>query len=115
MMGRAAVSHVVLRMHLEPGDGRVATCDVAIVLGLQPDPGASRDRERSRGYRKCRDHCHCSGSRFAIAPAEGLSQPLMGSREPLRVVPSLSLTCVVAQVPFGTYFQAPFSKSPLAV
>ena len=40
---------------------------------------------------------------------------LMGASEPARVVPSGNVTVVEVQVPAGTYFQAPLSKSTFEV
>jgi hypothetical protein len=43
------------------------------------------------------------------------AQPLIGSSEPLRVLPSGNVTLVVAQVPFLTSFQPWGSKSTFDV
>src|SRR5262245_52301433 len=105
MMRRAAGTHVVLGVNFEPTDVRAGRQDVLIVLGLETDPGASRDR------------CMRPGGGSADLPDVWHEQPrpVIGSSEPLRVLPSGSVTEVEAQVPFLTSFQPCGSKSTFDV
>lgn len=57
---RAARAHVVFRMHFEPPDVRLIRDDFRIVLGLEPDSGAYRNRvllHPIRGERRAHGGC----------------------------------------------------------
>lgn len=81
-MRRSAGSHVVLGMDLEPADIGPGFENVPLVFGLQPGTGTKQAIRRHD------------------------EAPYMGVRAPLRFMPSLRVTSMVAQEPLATYFQA---------
>jgi len=68
-MRRAAIAHEVLGVDLEPGGLGRAVEDGAPVLGLEPDPGARRDRARvpDAGRATARHDAHPSFSHGSAA------------------------------------------------
>jgi len=82
VMRRTAGSHVVLGMDLEPADIGSGVEDVPLVFGLQPGTGTKQAVRRHD------------------------EAPYIGCSVPLRFMPSLRVTSIVAQVPLATYFQA---------
>ena len=96
----SAGTHVVLCMHLEPGDTLQPFADCRSMLGLQAHAGAGRDGLRT-GCSACKLGCRTNcGCRI-------LHQPAMGLSEPLRFLPSGNVTSIFSHVPFFTPFHSP--------
>src|SRR5262245_45871726 len=72
---RAACAHVVLRVHLEPADVRPSLENVPIMLRLETDPGASRDRCMRPGGGGAELQGWCHGGPSAL---DGLERSLAG-------------------------------------